>query len=347
MANPEHLAILKQGVEVWNRWRKDHPEVRPTLSDVDLFHSDLPGIAFHEADLSRADLSVCGLQAANLQKAVLTSALCGLADLRDADLRGADLSGTVFSEALLNGAKLDGCRLTGTHFSWCDMEDTTIYNAEIAFCTFSGIDFRRIRGLDNILHRAKSSIGMDCIVASKAQIPPKFLRGTGLPDEVIEYASTNLIVGGPFRSCFISYSSLDQRFADRLFADLQAKGVRCWFAPHHVKGGHKLSDQITAAIRAYDRLLLILSEHSMSSDWVRTEVANAREREVHEKRQMLFPITLVPFERIKEWAAFDSDTGKDSAREIREYFIPDFSNWKDHDSYQSAFERLLRDLKAE
>lgn len=41
------------------------------------------------------------------------------------------------------------------------------------------------------------------------------------------------------------------------------------------------------------------------------------------------------------------DVGKDMAREVREYHIPDFSNWKDHDSYQKAFERLLRDLKAE
>jgi hypothetical protein len=38
--------------------------------------------------------------------------------------------------------------------------------------------------------------------------------------------------------------------------------------------------------------------------------------------------------------------GKDSAREIREYFIPDFSNWKNHDSYQEAFQRLISDLKA-
>jgi hypothetical protein len=27
--------------------------------------------------------------------------------------------------------------------------------------------------------------------------------------------------------------------------------------------------------------------------------------------------------------------------------IGDFTRWKDHDSYQKAFERLLRDLKAE
>jgi hypothetical protein len=97
----------------------------------------------------------------------------------------------------------------------------------------------------------------------------------------------------------------------------------------------------------YDRLLLILSDNSMISEWVNTELANARQREIREKRRMLFPISLVPYDRIKEWKAFDADTGKDSAREIREYFIPDFSSWKDHDSYQKAFQRLLRDLKAE
>lgn len=47
-----------------------------------------------------------------------------------------------------------------------------------------------------------------------------------------------------------------------------------------------------------------------------------------------------------DWECFDADTGKDSAREIREYFAPDFSNWKNHDSYQEAFKRLISDLKA-
>jgi len=56
---------------------------------------------------------------------------------------------------------------------------------------------------------------------------------------------------------------------------------------------------------------------------------------------------LVPFETVKKWKNFDGETGTDSAREIREYFIPDFSDWKNHDVYQAAFARLLKDLKAE
>jgi len=57
--------------------------------------------------------------------------------------------------------------------------------------------------------------------------------------------------------------------------------------------------------------------------------------------------TLPPRYSLRDWQCFDADTGKDSAREIREYFVPDFSHWKDHDFYQGEFERLLRDLKAE
>ncbi len=97
----------------------------------------------------------------------------------------------------------------------------------------------------------------------------------------------------------------------------------------------------------FSRLLLILSEHSMSSEWVKTEIANARKREVKDGKRVLFPVRLVGFETLRDWECFDGDTRKDSAREIREYFIPDFSTWKDHDPYQAAFQRLVMDLKAE
>jgi hypothetical protein len=151
-----------------------------------------------------------------------------------------------------------------------------------------------------------------------------------------------------FYSCFISYSNRDQDFAERMHADLQAEGVRCWFAPHDIQGGRKTEEQIDEAIRVFDKLLLILSNNSMNSEWVKTEVSKARRRELRERRQMLFPIGLANYEEIRDWECFDADTGKDSAREIREYFIPDFSLWKSsHEAYQLAFEHLLRGLRAE
>ena len=53
------------------------------------------------------------------------------------------------------------------------------------------------------------------------------------------------------------------------------------------------------------------------------------------------------FDTLRDWTCFDADSGKDLAVEVREYFIPDFSNWKDHDAFEKAFGRLQQDLKAE
>ena len=78
------------------------------------------------------------------------------------------------------------------------------------------------------------------------------------------------------------------------------------------------------------------------NDWSRPEY---RRSDLGELKK-LFPIRLVDMESIREWECFDVDTGKDLAMEVRKYYIPDFSAWKDHDLFEKAFERLLRDLKA-
>ena len=75
MANPEHLEILKRGVEEWNTWRKENPEVRPDLSEARL----------REANLNGANLSGANLFKANLSRATLSGA-----NLTGADLRGAN-----------------------------------------------------------------------------------------------------------------------------------------------------------------------------------------------------------------------------------------------------------------
>jgi len=206
-----------------------------------------------------------------------------------------------------------------------------------------------VKGLEQVNHDGPSVIGIDVIYRSKGMIPKRFLQGAGIAETFISQMNSIVASGLPaeFHSCFLSFSTKNQEFVDRLHTDLQSQGVRCWFAPHDVRGGQKLHDQIDTAIRLYDRLLLILSDHSMNSEWVKTEIAHARQKELNERRRVLFPIGIVPFSKIQEWRCFDADTGKDSAREIREYFIPDFSEWKDHDAYQKAFQRLVKDLKAD
>ena len=52
-------------------------------------------------------------------------------------------------------------------------------------------------------------------------------------------------------------------------------------------------------------------------------------------------------ETLKASECFDADSGRDIAVEVREYFIPDFSEWKKPNRFESAFEKLRRDLQKE
>jgi hypothetical protein len=172
------------------------------------------------------------------------------------------------------------------------------------------------------------------------RLPLVFLRGVGLPDTLIDYLPSLLNQPIQHYSCFISYSSKDDAFAHRLHADLQDKGVRCWFAPEDMKIGAKIRDTIDDAIRLRDKVLLVLSEASIASDWVEDEVDKAFE----EERQrggvvVLFPVRLddTVMETKEAWAA--------KLRRSRN--IGDFRAWKDHDAYQAALKRVLRDLQME
>jgi hypothetical protein len=77
---------------------------------------------------------------------------------------------------------------------------------------------------------------------------------------------------------------------------------------------------------------------------VALEIKRTRKKEKQEGRPILFPIRLTSFENILNWELFDSATVTDLADEIRSYFIPDFSNWKDKGAYEPAIKRLITDL---
>lgn len=321
---------------------------KATLVESKLIESHLEGADFSEADLSGADLryvycagsgfetppgggfneelSSAGdavFTGANLRRANL-----GYANITNVDLRGADLTGAFMFETSCAFADLTGALIGGT--------------------VFSSMDISAVKGLDSVIHVAPSTIGLDTIYESAGRIPDVFLRGAGVPEEVIDLARS--IRAGPaiqWYSCFISYSTKDDEFSRRLHSRMRDANMRVWFAPEDLKGGKKLHEQLFEAIQMNDRLLLVLSEHSIQSEWVMTEIRKAREVEKKENRRKLFPIRLTDFETLRDWTCFDADSGKDLAVEVREYFIPDFSNWRDHDAFEAAFARLKKDLEAE
>ncbi|MGB6990649.1 MAG: toll/interleukin-1 receptor domain-containing protein [Candidatus Sulfotelmatobacter sp.] len=307
MANPQHLFLLQDGVEGWNQWRRENPDVRPNL---------------READLSRADLRDAHLASANLGEAKLFSA----------NLNGANLSGANIIGADLSEADLDGADLTG---AWA------------ARALFVNLDLRGVKGLDAMVHSGPSTVGIDTIYKSNGTIPASFLRGCGVPEALITYIPSLVAAqaGIEYNSLFICYATEDHEFAERLSVDLEANGYRCWFTPRNSYSDEWMPDQVDQAIQMQDRLLLIISKDSMNSRWAKEEVQKAYNRGVKENRRVLYPVSIRPIEELAKWEEIQPDAGKESAHELRQYFIPNFSNWPDHYSYRQVFNEFLRDLR--
>jgi uncharacterized protein YjbI with pentapeptide repeats len=317
-----------------------------------------------EANLKGANLSYAELAGANLLKANLSGANLSRASLDKADLTGAkfigaDLTQTIFTDAKLGSAKFGRAKVFSTDFTNADLKGASFLGSDLDGARFGDNDLSLVNDLESIIHLAPSVIGINTLSRSKGSIPEAFLRGCGLKDweiEAIKLYGPHLSPGQAtdilykvvelrtnpaiqFSSCFISYSSKNYDFAERLYADLQNKGVRCWFAPEDMKIGDKLRPRIDETIRIHDKLLLVLSADSVASQWVEQEVETALEKEREHGRTVLFPIRLddAVMEIKTGWPALIKNTRN----------IGDFSQWKDHDSYQKAFNRLLRDLKAE
>lgn len=140
-----------------------------------------------------------------------------------------------------------------------------------------------------------------------------------------------------FYSCFISYSTKDQKFAESLHANLQIEGIHCWFASENLKIGDNFRQHIDEAIGHYDKLLLVLSKTSVCSYWVELEVEAALERERTAGQPVIFPIRLddAVLNANHAWVA--------NIRRNRH--IGNFSRWREQGFYHNALQRLLRDLQ--
>ncbi|SRR6266496_1718989 len=344
MANNNHLEVLLQGVKLWNEWRGNNPEISP-----DLRFADIPGIDLSGANLSKMNLNGANLQAANFTGANLDKAtICG-ANLIGADFSKSYLSRTNFSNSNLSQSNCTRAAITGTNFYRTILDNADFTNAYMTEAIFSENDLSKIIGLLSVRHRGPSAISISTLYKSRGNIPFDFLRGCGVPDDFIQFipAFAEAQQAMQFYSCFISYSHKDEDFANCLYSRLRDEHIRVWFAPEDIRGGEKIHEQIDQAIQIHDKLLIVLSENSLQSQWVMTEVRKARKAEIKENRRKLFPIRLVNFESLQNWECFDSDNGKDLAVEVREYYIPDFSNWQNKESFEVEFSRLVRDLRAD
>jgi uncharacterized protein YjbI with pentapeptide repeats len=321
MANEKHVEELRKGSDNWNCWRAKRRKITPDLRFARLSGSNLPGVNLCGTDLYGADLSRANLDSANIHGANLAQA-----NLTEANLRFANLS----------HANLSGASLRGANFG----------HATVGWTIFSDVDLSEVKHLSTVTHYGPSSIGVDTLYRSSGQISEDFLRSCGLPDNFVTYIPTHINAKSAFQfyACFISFSHKDEEFANLLYARLRDADIRVWFAPEDMRPGSRMEEQIDSAIRLYDKLLLVLSEHSLNSGWVKTEIRKARECEREAGLHKLLPIRLLDIEALRQWKWFDADSGRDLANEVREYFIPDFSSWKNGNAFEQNFRRLLEAL---
>jgi uncharacterized protein YjbI with pentapeptide repeats len=178
MADREHLEIINRGINAWNCWRADHPEIVPDLSclgfapentlgarlieatgskhkipwnklnAIPLHGPNLRGIDLRGARLSKADLSGADFRGADLREATLREATLvrvnlfktnGVgADLRNADLRAGSFVKACFDNADLTEADLYRANMWSASFNEARLENADLSSANLNSCSFIG-----------------------------------------------------------------------------------------------------------------------------------------------------------------------------------------------------------------
>ncbi|MGH1363290.1 MAG: pentapeptide repeat-containing protein [Calditrichia bacterium] len=225
MANPEHLDILKQGVEVWNKWREENPDVRPDLIEADLTRFKLIEVNFEDVNLSEANLLWADLSMSNLKKAKLTETILvesnlvktnlekaslhaadldeanlslanlegaslGWANIEDADFSSANLKNASLSGANLKGINLESANLSMADLSWANLHYSKLSNASLYESILNetkllNIALSNTKNLETCIHKGPSMLDTSTFSRSGV-LPEKFLKGCGLSDWEIE-----------------------------------------------------------------------------------------------------------------------------------------------------------------
>jgi len=314
--------------------------------------ADLRGMKFGRANLRRADFSGANLEGvhlfnceiplanfrgARLSRGSLALSRCQSADFTNAELRHVDLSSANLAVAKLNGADLTGSILHHTHFDQTSVAGACFNDVWIQQTKFLNLDLSEARDLDKIHNHAFSSVDIGTIYNSRGKIPDEFLRRCGFSKKLI--AAVRSIFENPieFFSCFISYTEADDALSKKLYNDLQGEGVRCWRWREDAKWGSTLAKEIDENIRAYDKLIVVLSEQSLASEPVIREIERALQKEAREGKEVLFPIRVD--DAVFRW---EHALQADLVRKV----IGDFSRWREPTAYSAAVKNLLDGLSA-
>jgi uncharacterized protein YjbI with pentapeptide repeats len=325
---------------------------RSSFVAANLKGGNFVGADFSDAMMALVDLTSANLAHARLRETALMGAILDDVDCTGADLTEARMELTNCRRVSFRFSNLAGIRLRDALFDQVDLsganlQDAVLFNVRMVDVDFSGcvlgrttfanVDFATAYGLETAIHRGPSTIDVETALHAAAQLSDRFLSGVGVPPELMEHLRIIGTRAIKLRSCFISYSSKDERFARKLHRDLRRASVRVWFFPEDAKWGESVWQEIDSSIKLYDRLVVVCSAHSLVSGPVLREIERALQREDQDKLNVLCPL------RVDEYM-FTGWTHPRKA-DVLGKVVGDFSGWRNSPKkYNAALARLIAAL---
>ncbi len=228
ITDTEHLNRLKEGVAVWNLWRREKADLRPDLHGLSLAALDLRGVNFAGANLRGANLSKANLFGANFTDA----------DVSGADLRGADLSRTNLSGVNFSKSAID-IFTTYQDVQGCDIGVNGLYSP-----LTDSAALLRIDPPGNSMQGANADAVIESLKhARKLHTFSLLLAGIALLFIVIKPKTITLpYLAGSFKFDDFSYSFLATILSTALLSQVSS------FIDSALQGAHYLNDRRSAML---------------------------------------------------------------------------------------------------
>ncbi|CAM2006819.1 pentapeptide repeat-containing protein [Acanthopleuribacter pedis] len=330
------------------------------LVNANCTHADLTGVhaaqcdfsgailneaRLHEAALAKASFHLANLSWADLSKADLRGARFVKSDLGEADLSEAVLEDATFEEAVMRGADLSGASLVGArlfrsvldnvHFEETRFGETWLVNTSLAGA----------EGTGNSLFLAPCSLDHRTLLRSPG-LAKSFLQGAGLPDVFFESVAQARV---SYCACYLAYSNYsgpDSELAERLVEGLHREGIRCWLVPYESREQAGAQNRIANNRRGLEPLVVIVSPHSLYSDWLKSEVLHGYFLAQKVGRRLVLPVSVLDDDELAEWQAVDPKSGVDAAVSMREGGVPSMGEWREDELFAFAVKNLADKIRA-
>jgi uncharacterized protein YjbI with pentapeptide repeats len=304
--------------------------------------ANLSGAILNEACIYRAYLPKANLSGSNLSNANLTGS-----NLSEADLSRANLSEAIFFQTRLDRANFSGANLQNAILNNVSLTEANFDQTILGRTSITGSNLQEALSLNKIQHNGPSNIDVTTIFQPEGKIQENFLRGCGIPENLIKFIKSLDSNSIEYYSCFISYSHQDKSFARRLHDQLQTRGIRCWLDEKQMLPGDDIYEQVDRGIRLWDKVLLCCSQHSLTSWWVDNEVATAfnKEQQLMKDRKKKV-LSLIPLNL--DGYMFSDDWTSGKRQQIMERLAADFTGWEtDNAKFEEQFDRIVLALKTE